>query len=97
MMGGPGGGGDLQLLANASVQKDLDVTAKQKGQLRSVEESAKSSVQEIFAAVRENGLDPSAIGEQFIALRQEQDAKVGRVLDKKQKNRSGRSSSSATA
>jgi hypothetical protein len=86
MMGGPGGG-DLQLISNPSVQKDLNLTTKQKSQLRSVEEATKASMGEMFASVRENGLDPQAIGEHMTALRQEQDANVVRVLDKKQKTR----------
>jgi hypothetical protein len=89
MMGGPGGG-DLQLVANAAVQKELDLTAKQKSQLRSVEESAKSAAMEFFATARENGgIDQMAVGEHMTALRQDLDAKVGRVLDKKQKTRLG--------
>lgn len=87
MMGGPGGGGDLQLIANPAVQKDLNITAKQKTQLRSVEEATKSGAREIFAAARENGIDPQAIGEQMTALRQDQEARIGRLLDKKQKTR----------
>ncbi len=86
MMGGPGGG-DLQVVAVPAVQEELKLTAKQKTQLRSVDEAAKVGRQELFAAAQENGMDPQAIGEQMTAIRKEQDAKVGRVLDKKQKAR----------
>jgi Spy/CpxP family protein refolding chaperone len=86
MMGGPGGG-DFQLISNPSVQKDLNLTTKQKTQLRSVEEATKANMREMFAAVRENGIDPQAMGEQITAFRQEQEANASRVLDKKQKAR----------
>jgi hypothetical protein len=86
MMGGMGGG-DLMLVANTAVQKELNFTTKQKSQLRSIEEAGKASRQEMFAALRSNELEPQAMGEHLAMIRQEQDTKISRVLDKTQKTR----------
>lgn len=96
MMGGPGGGGgDLQLVANASVQKDLNLTAKQKSQLRSVDEAGKTSRQEIFAAARENGFDFQAIGEQMKSVVQDQECRSAGSSTRNRRPASRRSNSSA--
>ena len=83
-MEGPGG---QPLLMSAPVQDELELTDKQKGQLKKLQASMIQKSREGMEAARQEGLDPQEIMQGMASLRREHDLASSRVLDKTQKAR----------